>query len=278
MPKWPRIKFADIDQVLDELSELKRKGWYSRGLPQQYGGLIPSIDRGKRDRLSRSQMLRLERESLALFRSNVQFLAPGEEPAFRSDLIGLMVIRHYGVPTRLLDWSQSPYVAAFFAVQNFDNHDGEIWSFCGQRYLQKGTEQWSKYPETTTDGSGDPAKFDLSLNNTFASKEPNPWIVCNFYPPRGTFPRQDAQEGLYSMTAQFGRDHAKVIRKLLKGAQFQRRFVIPKRMKPELRLILQEKYGICRGALFPDVAGAAETVRIAFEKSASELLQKVRRR
>jgi hypothetical protein len=37
------------------------------------------------------------------------------------------VMRHYGVPTRIMDWTASPYVAAYFAVSRLPDTDGVVY-------------------------------------------------------------------------------------------------------------------------------------------------------
>ena len=262
---WNTTTLKSEAEALHLFTDLRGKRWLCRGQSKRYDSLVPSIDRELRQNLPRLEKLKLERQSIDLFRSTVQYFAdPGEQKAKSHDLITLMVLRHYKVPTRLLDWSLSPYVAAYFSVCSDDTQDGEIWSFDEPLYEQMGAQQWQKWPETTIDGSGNPSKFDYSLKTAFGVQEPSDWFVCQFYEG---FPRQVAQEGAYSITARFGRDHAEAIAYLLEKSDHYHRYVISANLKPALRRTLREKHGIWRGSLFPDVAGAAETANTVFSSA-----------
>jgi hypothetical protein len=259
--EWSTTIVETEAQALHILAELYGKQWLCRGQSRPYGNLLPLIDRPPRDNKTRGEMLDLERQSIDMFRSTARFFAdPGEQEALGKDLTAMMVLRNYGVPTRLLDWSCSPYVAAYFAVCDLDGdhdkEDGELWTFDSVVYEKKGAEQWRKWPETTIGGDG--RTFSAKLT-AFAVKEPPDWFVCVFYP--SGFPRQNAQAGAYSLTARFGRDHADAIAGLLEEASHFHLYVVRSALKPKLRGLLREKHGIWRGSLFPDSAGAAETAR-----------------
>ena len=259
---WNTTILDSEAEVLHVLTELRGKRWLCRGQSKRYGGLVPSIDRMPRQNLSRHEKLMLERRSIELFRSTARFFADqGEQNALTDDIIALMVLRNYEVPTRLLDWSISPWVAAYFAAQDHDTEDGEIWSFDEPLYEQEGAKQWEKWPETTSDGSGDRLKFRPECT-AFTVKEPPDWFICNFYPLG--FPCQKAQDGAYTMTAQFGRDHADSIANLLDESSHYHLYVVRATLKPILLRHLRENHGIWRGSLFPDSAGAAQTAGTVF--------------
>jgi len=69
--------------------------------------------------------IKLEYHLLRNFR---KYAKEGKE-SFSSDWRVLTLGQHYGLPTRLLDWTYSPFVAAHFATANISKYDkdGAIW-------------------------------------------------------------------------------------------------------------------------------------------------------
>lgn len=257
---WRTRTLRTVAEVERVLAKLPRGGWLYRGQAKDYGSLLPSIDRPPVPKMNRRDKLLLERHSIETYRSCAQSFGPGEEAARKDDRIALMVLRHNGVPTRLLDWTGSPYVAAYFAAATHDGSPGEFWAFDSRRYKARGEQQWRDQRETTWDGSGDPEKWEPAT--AFRDSYTADWFICMFYPPG--FPRQAAQDGYYTMTAQFGTDHANSIARLVDSAA-RERYVITPPLKKRLRQILRDNYGVWRGSLFPDSAGAAETALAEFD-------------
>ena len=259
---WKTTTLDAESDTLEVLTQLRGKRWLCRGQSKCYGGLVPSIDRDPRQHLSCVPKLTLERRSIDIFRSTARFFAdPGEQGALTDDIAALMVLRNYGVPSRILDWSWSPWVAAYFAARDRDTEDGEIWAFDEPLYEREGAKQWKRWPETTSDGTGDPSRFGAGLT-AFALEEPPDWFICGFYTPG--FHRQNAQQSVYTMTARFGRPHDAAIAELLVDPTHYHRYAIAAKLKPTLREILRERHGMWRGSLFPDSAGAADTAGAVF--------------
>lgn len=109
--------FAVIDAFLKPGQEF----WF-RGHGDSTWTLVPSALRystvGERE-----QALAL----VAEFRRSAPLRLPREElPATSEELQWLALAQHYGVPTRLLDWTENAAAALYFAVCEHDDRDGAV--------------------------------------------------------------------------------------------------------------------------------------------------------
>lgn len=96
-----------------------RSGFAFRGMANAAQDLSTSLMR------LQGSVEHLERALLRTFRRYAQGnVVPGD-----SVWNWLAVAQHHGLPTRLLDWTYSPYVALHFVTDNLDcyEHDGVVW-------------------------------------------------------------------------------------------------------------------------------------------------------
>lgn len=123
------MKFKDVqvNSVAELITTLKTHAaetsgearWF-RGQENAAWNLTPSISRNEAEPLKR------EYENLKRFRQ----MAPrfiDLQP--RDEWEWLFLMQHYAVKTRLLDWTESPLVALYFAVAKGaeDKNDGALW-------------------------------------------------------------------------------------------------------------------------------------------------------
>ncbi len=125
-------KVANLRDFLDYLAgEMDAGEWGFRGVPSSDYDLIPSI--GRKD-VREKYDLDLEKQIFDRFRQMaVPFL--GTRPD--SMITWLALARHHGLPTRLLDWTLSPLIAAFFATSETPVKKGIAKTFSIYAYQSK---------------------------------------------------------------------------------------------------------------------------------------------
>jgi len=138
---WDELKVW-ISRDLFSGNPISRGRFLFRGHGSSEWELAPSFDRtfldfvgGERDKL--------EDELISSFKK----LSEGDDrhrKLLEDKITTLALAQHYGLPTRLLDWTESPYVAAFFAFQGhfqdamFGKRLGDlvaIWILDKQSYI-----------------------------------------------------------------------------------------------------------------------------------------------
>lgn len=106
---------SDWNQFMDLTSTLD--GWAFRGQQHARWHLESSLSRYMRAYvLDRNEWRAREERAIRVFRRKAHnFL--GQPELLANDLRCLALMQHHGAPTRLLDFTKSPFVAAFFALE-----------------------------------------------------------------------------------------------------------------------------------------------------------------
>ena len=116
---WDELQQAVFDDVWDDKIMRYRDNRIYRGTADQQWNLVPSLNRVCGHNLSLES---------SIFRSFRKY-GYAELADYSGFWKLLPVAQHHGLPTRLLDWTYSPLVAAHFATEDTScyDRDGLIW-------------------------------------------------------------------------------------------------------------------------------------------------------
>jgi len=206
---WERRRVRSWGEFQQHIEHYLDGNYLFRGVASVRHALIPSVGR-QRD--SFGYKLDIEKALFEQFkRESLPLLAARPE----NDWEWLAMAQHHGVPTRLLDWSESPSVGLFFAVWGNDDEDAGLYII--------------RRP------------IEVSSQGTDPFQVPG---VCFFYPGYVT-PRLVSQRGLFTVHPNPEKPYS---------SQEMQQIVIGKECKADFRRKLDSS-GIHHASIFADLDG-----------------------
>jgi len=171
----------------------------------------------------------------------------------------LSVAQHYGLPTRLLDWTYSPFVAMHFATADIDtfNVDGVIWAV---NYVKTHNILPEKLSRKLEEEGANVFTVEMLFESIKSLTEledlsSDPFIL--FFEPPSIDDRIVNQFAFFSMSS----DSRVVLNSWLEDKMdFWRKIVIPAELKWEIRDKLDQA-NITERVLFPGLDGLTKWLK-----------------
>lgn len=273
----------DLEEVLqrpqDEVPGVLAR-WAFRGQSQSYGTLVPSFQRifGQKRSVGAAEII--ERDLIKTFRKHYEKIEGRTVDMPYPDSIGaaydlrcLSVMQHYGVPTRLLDWTSDFWTAVYFACAGDPSKEAELWQY----------DRGIFYEQT----SGNPDLASLlqpsGLNQPTAPPEPNILaqrsrnLIVELDPQ--ITPRMKRQFAHHTLSSDVFADHVPLLFNLARRAQPKaggdnrfRRVLIAAACKEKTLRFLAEQKEVTAGTIFPDVEGLGKFLHWHLESLLTTLL------
>ena len=249
------IKVTMINNLHDLLDTVMRANQLSltevwwRGHAMEEWNLLPHIWRPKTgEALTLDQQLQLERNLTIRFLHGATTRHPHWPEEDHS--VQLAMMQHYGLPTRLLDWTESPLFALFFAVREreYEMHDGALWALIpiGLNVEEFGLPMLLS---PHTDSAKDLFKAPFGVAET--APEKNAAVVV-----RHVDARMSVQLSAFTIHGSQA-----PLERMKNNHKYLMKYVVPAKKKGTLRLQLSD-LGIREASLFPDLEHLAQELKI----------------
>jgi hypothetical protein len=243
------LQFMELTSKLD--------GWAFRGQQKATWRLESSLSRYMRDYVQdRSQWRAREERAIRVFRRKAHnFLAHPD--LLKDDLRCLALMQHHGAPTRLLDFTKSPFAAAFFALERA-TEDAAVYALntpalWNNRALPKAN------PSLTRDVI-DPRVQDNFERYFFSNANEIIW----FGEPTEMDDRLIAQSGTFVVPGVIDKPLHDILDGYESHEELLHKIVLPSRIRVDAMKWLY-RMNITNASLFPGLDGLARSIAVELE-------------
>jgi len=236
--------------------------WF-RGAGRRSHELVPSLYRHPTTTKA-GDFLNLERQLITRFR---QRSIPYHTRDLRDDWDALFFMQHYGVPTRLLDWTENPFTALHFALMTARRETtparqrrypgaAAVWVLNPTAWNQSALS-WLSYSGGPLVTGDDPLEGYVS--SPTSSLSPLPVAMYGAH----NSPRIVAQQGVFTIFGEERKPMEALVRSGAVSSDALSVFVIPAGMIDSLRTALL-RHGITESTVYPDLEGIARETKRMF--------------
>jgi hypothetical protein len=276
MPKIKTIHPQDFEEYVREIGTVNAanggRSWY-RGITDKTHKLVPGLYRHHESRIP-ERWAEVEQEMMLSFaQRSMPFV---ERPITSPETIKddewflLFYMQHYKIPTRLLDWSESPFTALYFAVTGKFEPSSKTAS--GEMEFESDAAVWILNPTKWNTSAWDNFRWKKGIAYT------NEANLNSYRPPlRGrdnkdipiamhgshNSPRIVAQRGTFTI---FGASTQSMEEHFSKNKNFSDQLVkvvIAKKLIPAFRNSLFS-YGVTESVIYPDLEGLSHEIKREF--------------
>lgn len=276
---WPEEQVetpAGLHALIDaRMNPAKREGhsiaW--RGVGRAEWTLRSTLDRCLFRVVSAEDYMAWVGRELAIledFRVRALAFASQTEAAFLQTLDGprvwnvMALGRHAGLPTRMVDWSWSPWVAAYFACMEHGDADGCIWWFNQTQLESVLHANWDPWKVPTRQQAYGSGGDERALEVRAFDASGHPWLTKIHH--HFMFPRMEAQQGFTTACGQIRKDHNDAMDELPCSETVQRgRIRISAAAKGELMEMLKSYNVDARSLLYPGIDIVARDIARRFD-------------
>lgn len=254
------IKINTIDELFEQLNKLPNHFIY-RGHASAEWLLESSLERVIGRSWSNDSAKNFEDYSLLQFKPKFH-LYDHENIEPKSKLAWLSIMQHYGVPTRLLDFTESPYIALYFALETYNPQfqtDLAIFAFDYRAIMKNSIEHIkSKNKKFNEDYSSVYENQDLIFDSVI---DKFGYDIVWIAEPQQLNTRLDRQAGSFLFSGNRGLKIQIVLDSELYENVQMYKFCIPSELYVHIYVLLQ-KMNITSKILYGDLDGLACAIKM----------------
>jgi hypothetical protein len=261
-----QVDIKSVEELLESLNSHPNHYIY-RGHADAEWRLESSLERLIGMSWSSGAATKFENRSLTAFQSKFH-LYDHENVAPESKLAWLSIMQHYGVPTRLIDFTESPYVALYFALEAYEPRrrtDFAIFAIDYTAIMQESinfiSEKDSSFRETRESIH---AKQDAVFNYLDSFAYDLAWVT----EPRELNARLDRQAGSFLLSLNRSRKIEEVLNLPIYSDAAVIKYRIPNRLYTGLFALLR-KMNLTSKSLYGDLGGLAHSIKMELQVFAS---------